>query len=451
MKTNVIDLMFLVVAATIMKMHGGRIGVVSAGEGHGSTFLVDIPITPPAVPVHANVVDKNASLGSVAPPFLLDPQGLQTTSSRHNSFAQEEYPTAENHLISLVKESVRNGSLSSLNSPSPRYTTTASDPRCCPIDEEHMLEIVPDEPDIEYMDDEDDYSDTDSGKWDDFANLLVKVEAQIERDDRMHSTPTAVTAATGHETTAASASNSGWQVGRDFLISLSPKERQRFLQHLQSMPSTAGMATIVSRNASFYNASSGRSGTNSVPASPSVRSGKEILRPLSSSIVWRPRKTLREARVLIVDDAPTNRKMIRRLLHRHFEYLDEADNGLTAVNKFREALPALSSKPMSEAAVILSQNSEEDIEEKSSECKQGYDLILMDFMMPQMNGPDATLLIKQIAAEQHYPVIVIGVTGNGLPEDIQAFYNHGADEVMVKPLEFDRFMQYLQNHIHFAN
>eukprot|EP01033_Poteriospumella_lacustris_P018802 gene18802-13552_t len=68
-----------------------------------------------------------------------------------------------------------------------------------------------------------------------------------------------------------------------------------------------------------------------------------------------------------------------------------------------------------------------------------------------MNGPDATLLIKQIAAEQHFPVIIIGVTGNGLPEDIQAFHDHGADEVMVKPLEFDRFMQYLQNHIHFAN
>lgn len=434
MKSNLNTLSFLVVAATIMKMHGGRIGVVSAGEGHGSTFLVDIPITPPPAPAQTSVVDKNSSIGSMAPPLLLDPQGLQATSSRHNSFAQEEYPTAENHLVSLVKESVRRGSLSGLNSPSPRLTTNASDPNCCSTDGEH----------IEYMDDDDDYSDTDSGKWDDFAHLLVKVEAQIERDDRMHNTPTAVTAAAAGQGTT-SVSNSGWQVGRDFLISLSPKERQRFLQHLQSMPSTAGMAAIVTRNASFRS----RSGTNSVPASPSVRSGQELLRPLASSIVWRPRKTLREARVLIVDDAPTNRKMIRRLLHRHFDYLDEADNGLTAVNKFREALPILPWKPTSEAAAILSQDSEEDVE--PSESKQGYDLILMDFMMPHMNGPDATLLIKQIAAEQHFPVIIIGVTGNGLPEDIKAFHDHGADEVMVKPLEFDRFMQYLQNHIHFAN
>lgn len=438
--SNLNHLLFLVVAATIMKMHGGRIGVVSAGEGHGSTFLVDIPITPPPASVKTSVVDKNTSIGSLAPPCLLDPQRLQPTSSRHNSFAQEEYPTAENHLVSLVKESVRNGSLSGLNSPSPRFTAGSSDPRCCMIDDDHAAE----EPEIEYMDDEDDYSDTNSGQWDDFAHLLVKVEAQIERDDRMHNTPMAVTAAAaGQDVTA---SNSGWQVGRDFLISLSHKERQRFLQHLQSMPSTAGMATIVSRSASFRS----RTGSTSVPASPSVRSGKETLRPLASSIVWRPRKTLREARVLIVDDAPTNRKMIRRLLHRHFEYLDEADNGLTAVNKFKEALPVLPSKLASEATAILREGSE-DVEEKSAESKQGYDLILMDFMMPHMNGPDATLLIKQIAAEQHYPVIVIGVTGNGLPEDIQAFYNHGADEVMVKPLEFDRFMQYLRNHVHFAN
>eukprot|EP01033_Poteriospumella_lacustris_P001882 gene1882-1368_t len=32
------------IAANIMKMHGGRIGVMSEGEGKGSTFLIDIPL-----------------------------------------------------------------------------------------------------------------------------------------------------------------------------------------------------------------------------------------------------------------------------------------------------------------------------------------------------------------------------------------------------------------------
>ncbi len=36
--------MHCTVANNIMKMHGGRIGILSEGEGKGSTFLVDLPI-----------------------------------------------------------------------------------------------------------------------------------------------------------------------------------------------------------------------------------------------------------------------------------------------------------------------------------------------------------------------------------------------------------------------
>ena len=34
----------LLVASSIVHLHGGRIGVFSAGEGKGTEFVVDIPI-----------------------------------------------------------------------------------------------------------------------------------------------------------------------------------------------------------------------------------------------------------------------------------------------------------------------------------------------------------------------------------------------------------------------
>ena len=38
-----------------MRLHGGRIGIFSEGEGKGSTFLVDLPIS--RNQVHTNVIN----------------------------------------------------------------------------------------------------------------------------------------------------------------------------------------------------------------------------------------------------------------------------------------------------------------------------------------------------------------------------------------------------------
>ncbi len=38
------------VASNIVALHGGRIGILSEGEGRGSTFIVDIPINHKSIP-----------------------------------------------------------------------------------------------------------------------------------------------------------------------------------------------------------------------------------------------------------------------------------------------------------------------------------------------------------------------------------------------------------------
>lgn len=124
---------------------------------------------------------------------------------------------------------------------------------------------------------------------------------------------------------------------------------------------------------------------------------------------------MRRTRVLIVDDASSNRKMVRRILQDKFQVVEEAENGQQAVEKYAAALAAA----------------------------EPFHLVMMDFMMPVMNGLDATRLIKQLDAS----ALVVGVTGNGLEGDIQAFKDSGADEVMIKPLNLRSFETVLFNHL----
>ena len=54
-----------------------------------------------------------------------------------------------------------------------------------------------------------------------------------------------------------------------------------------------------------------------------------------------------------------------------------------------------------------------------------------------MRGTEATSKIRALGFEG----IVIAVTGNALPEDVEDFLNHGADAVMPKPFDQGTFKQ----------
>lgn len=54
--------------------------------------------------------------------------------------------------------------------------------------------------------------------------------------------------------------------------------------------------------------------------------------------------------------------------------------------------------------------------------------------MPIMDGLAATRELRQ----KGYHGLVIGVTGGGLPEDVAAFLQAGADDVLVKPITFQQ-------------
>ena len=123
--------------------------------------------------------------------------------------------------------------------------------------------------------------------------------------------------------------------------------------------------------------------------------------------------------VLIVDDVPSCRKMLAKLLKSKKCTSDEAKDGLDAVEKVRQATA-------------------EGIH---------YDGIFMDASMPNMTGSEATKAIRALG----YTGKIYGVTGNSLPEDITEFLENGANEVKIKPVSKDDIEYMLTGELKFFN
>jgi signal transduction histidine kinase len=90
--------------------------------------------------------------------------------------------------------------------------------------------------------------------------------------------------------------------------------------------------------------------------------------------------------VLIVDDSCLNRKMLLKCLRADGHTCFEAEDGLEAIAMVKER-----------------------ISHASGGCGRPYDAILMDFVMPNMDGPTATQEIRALG----YTAPIFGVTGNG--------------------------------------
>eukprot|EP00607_Mallomonas_marina_P007750 CAMPEP_0182417102 /NCGR_PEP_ID=MMETSP1167-20130531/1518_1 /TAXON_ID=2988 /ORGANISM="Mallomonas Sp, Strain CCMP3275" /LENGTH=306 /DNA_ID=CAMNT_0024590409 /DNA_START=303 /DNA_END=1219 /DNA_ORIENTATION=- len=139
------------------------------------------------------------------------------------------------------------------------------------------------------------------------------------------------------------------------------------------------------------------------------------LNPLNINTT-RPQKEMSAIkRILIVDDAPISRRMLHRIVNRSCNFIDEAVDGVDAVNKYKASVA--DGRP--------------------------YTLILMDFQMPNLNGPMATHQIRKMG----FIGPIIGVTGNVLPNDIDYFMEKGASKVLLKPLSIESLEQTISDEL----
>ena len=120
---------------------------------------------------------------------------------------------------------------------------------------------------------------------------------------------------------------------------------------------------------------------------------------------------LHQHRILLVDDMPANIDILRRLLRKEYD-LESAANGeecLAAIARFRPHL------------------------------------VLLDIMMPGMDGLETCRLIK--ASRESDPVQVILVSGKGSTAERLRGYEADADDYVVKPFDHDELCSKVRVHL----
>jgi CheY-like chemotaxis protein len=93
------------------------------------------------------------------------------------------------------------------------------------------------------------------------------------------------------------------------------------------------------------------------------------------------------------------------------------------------------------AAVEVARNGVEALR-KLEEDPDGVDLVLMDIMMPEMDGFTATREIRKNPRWQKLPVIAI--TAKAMKEDQQKCLAAGANDYLAKPIELERLFSLLR-------
>lgn len=78
--------------------------------------------------------------------------------------------------------------------------------------------------------------------------------------------------------------------------------------------------------------------------------------------------------------------------------------------------------------------------------EQQPDLIILDLVMPEMDGLAVTQILRQEKASQDLPLIM--VSASTLPSDESHCYQAGANAFLPKPLDFNRLLRVLEQHLH---
>ena len=138
---------------------------------------------------------------------------------------------------------------------------------------------------------------------------------------------------------------------------------------------------------------------------------------------------IRNFRILIVDDSSTCRNMVRKILsdvEGYTVYCDQANDGIQAVEMVKYNMEMYHSH-----AFVDGSNTKPHLPPHlKSSCKDIYDAILMDYQMPNMDGPTAIKAIRKL----NYKGKIVGLTGNVMSSELGIMYDAGADEILSKPV-----------------
>lgn len=118
-----------------------------------------------------------------------------------------------------------------------------------------------------------------------------------------------------------------------------------------------------------------------------------------------------EIRILVVDDQSTNRELLRAILEPLGFVVEEASNGEEAIEKTNTLKPSI---------------------------------ILMDFVMPKMDGCEATRILRSMYPKKS--LVIIGITASAFTNEKKKFLDSGIDAYMSKPFREQELYDLLAHH-----
>jgi CheY-like chemotaxis protein len=126
--------------------------------------------------------------------------------------------------------------------------------------------------------------------------------------------------------------------------------------------------------------------------------------------------TFRGCRFLLAEDVEINREIVLSLLEPFEVEIDCAVNGADAIKMFEVA-------------------------------PDRYDMIFMDMQMPQIDGLEATRLIRSLDFPKAKEIPIIAMTANVFKEDIDKCFNAGMNAHIGKPLDLNEVLEIMQRYL----
>lgn len=136
---------------------------------------------------------------------------------------------------------------------------------------------------------------------------------------------------------------------------------------------------------------------------------KETIKPIKS-IDTMVKTQLQGKKILIAEDIESNFLLLKVCLEKNYN-LVRAKDGVEAIAKFKECNP---------------------------------DLIFMDIKMPEMDGLDATKIIRNLSPD----IPIIALTAFAFEEDKQKAFKAGCNDFITKPVSFKRLNEILNQYLH---
>ena len=126
---------------------------------------------------------------------------------------------------------------------------------------------------------------------------------------------------------------------------------------------------------------------------------------------------LKGKRILIAEDNELNQEIIQTILEDYGILVELAFDGQIAVDKMKASPPGY------------------------------YDMILMDIMMPNMDGLEATRQIRKLSHPDSQTIPIIAMTANAFAEEQRQSVASGMNAHLSKPLDIEKLQKTLKQYL----